>query len=1450
MRNILWLSICSCLAALAAADDDLSDFTNNLAQDLGPLLALFGEAVTKQYLSESTSFLDYFIFAMGPLGIITAVVSVIRVCGHPSLRAFIGRSQEGEAAVEAELCASTSRDVCELFHKGGIARVLGRPDILELVCVSNNARSDGQSGHNPSVQNDGASTRSKKLDLLQNHISNSDESTAYWKRTRGSIFSPNDKSGQLSATPNLSLNIGIKRPPIWVYFLVALLGLVLQAGVIILAGFGAWKLEWNRYNPDSQTSRDYAPRMFIAGSILLSLGMWGCAALIGQATQEVRYKRKKQDYGQKARLIWLQPGPQLVGDQSFDPSSYFESETKPLDYWISSRKRKGSEKVFEALTFVAVIASVVGYVLQFIGLRGMKAWLSLAQLGVTLFMSMVRGALRIQRLKNQDNKLAKIPDLVAGHELDWLAYELAFDNSPMQSVGQPQKGTNWHVVGGNLPEDDRTKSIYKGSSFGSSELCGSSRTSSYDVKSLREFVTTQRCRDLYYDLFDIRVQLAQLTGNYWLGQLAPGQCGDKPWKTTRVAVRENSVKLAKALGEVATALFAREKGLQRGEFTIPVEVHARTELDRFSAGTVSQIVGVEMRAPEAIQPTWRANPAQIEAILGLWIWSLTSSRSFLREDESGNTASNSKSGRNIQILAAGLDDEHWERDVDIEVELNFWFGPDTHRLSKENLRLGKGMQCDNFDTLCRPLTGTGGWDKIQPSSSLSLRDNNPLSNLKLFGWNILCENLGINHSDPIGKSNTVMMQSSQKDNHVLVAVQYFRSLRSITDLCTQQLFITLVKNLMKLSALPIPSSTVSEKEGFIQLQNSLVAIFEKAFVGNELGSRTDAITTIVPQLRKQLLPDDKSMISSLIQSARVFRQKGEWDRAEVLLKWGCRHFSPEHANDGATDLTLRWELFEKILRAAAEFYRCSAMLEGEKIVDAQGGLRMLKEMCRFISETPGGVAALEPYEKSIAEMMACYTKVFEKLATKPKNPRNSIRVHPLVQAIDDRNRVDTLYHLSFLRAGEVGHKSLKPALPLAVRNHWTEVVDTLLEMKAHPDSEDLSGRTGVSYCAEFGHVSLLKSLVDHGAFLDQSDHTARTPLHWAALSGQEEIFEMLLEYGSVDLSRKDDKGLVPLWHAIYANHAGIVRAILDRGFSVDIKGKLDRSPLSWAAENGQAEIVQHLIQNGAQMNNLEGVYHLSPLHLACENSHEGVVRILLEAGADPNTIDSDKRTPLHLAVKAGDPTLVRLLIDSKVDVDAAQDIGRTPLHYAADNGHDNIADILIDRGADVNFTDRYGYTPLHVAAENEHDNHTTRFITVLLSRGATIDVFDRNGCTPLHAAAWGGHDDVVSLLLAQGAQPNHVDKYGKTCLFKTASRNWVKVATKLLECGVDVNKPNSEGVTALMVASESRNAAMVQLLLENGAQVDQQDLKGRTAASMAQNSNFYDIVRLLTQSYE
>jgi hypothetical protein len=77
--------------APADGEFDGNDFANNLFSDLAPLLTLFGEQVTKQFMSLSLGWADNLLLAMGPLGILTIVVSAIRVGGVPRLKAIIGR---------------------------------------------------------------------------------------------------------------------------------------------------------------------------------------------------------------------------------------------------------------------------------------------------------------------------------------------------------------------------------------------------------------------------------------------------------------------------------------------------------------------------------------------------------------------------------------------------------------------------------------------------------------------------------------------------------------------------------------------------------------------------------------------------------------------------------------------------------------------------------------------------------------------------------------------------------------------------------------------------------------------------------------------------------------------------------------------------------------------------------------------------------------------------------------------------------------------------------------------------------------------------------------------------------------------------------------------------------------------------------------------------------------
>jgi hypothetical protein len=80
-------------SAMAPTGDgfDGDGFTNNLLSDLAPLLALFGGQVIKQFLSMSLGLADHILLAMGPIGVVTIVVSAIRIGGSKSLKALVGR---------------------------------------------------------------------------------------------------------------------------------------------------------------------------------------------------------------------------------------------------------------------------------------------------------------------------------------------------------------------------------------------------------------------------------------------------------------------------------------------------------------------------------------------------------------------------------------------------------------------------------------------------------------------------------------------------------------------------------------------------------------------------------------------------------------------------------------------------------------------------------------------------------------------------------------------------------------------------------------------------------------------------------------------------------------------------------------------------------------------------------------------------------------------------------------------------------------------------------------------------------------------------------------------------------------------------------------------------------------------------------------------------------------
>jgi ankyrin repeat protein len=126
----------------------------------------------------------------------------------------------------------------------------------------------------------------------------------------------------------------------------------------------------------------------------------------------------------------------------------------------------------------------------------------------------------------------------------------------------------------------------------------------------------------------------------------------------------------------------------------------------------------------------------------------------------------------------------------------------------------------------------------------------------------------------------------------------------------------------------------------------------------------------------------------------------------------------------------------------------------------------------------------------------------------------------------------------------------------------------------------------------------------------------------------------------------------------------------------------------------------------------------TPLMFAAQRGQLEAMQILLDAGADPNALSPTGQCALGVAVFWGQESAVRFLLDHQ-----ARPSGHTgsksadpPLVCAARSGmvSNETLELLIRAGADVNETDDQGTTPLIAARDAGLDEH----VDVLIRAGA------------------------------------------------------------------------------------------------------------------------------------
>jgi ankyrin repeat protein len=141
-----------------------------------------------------------------------------------------------------------------------------------------------------------------------------------------------------------------------------------------------------------------------------------------------------------------------------------------------------------------------------------------------------------------------------------------------------------------------------------------------------------------------------------------------------------------------------------------------------------------------------------------------------------------------------------------------------------------------------------------------------------------------------------------------------------------------------------------------------------------------------------------------------------------------------------------------------------------------------------------------------------------------------------------------------------------------------------------------------------------------------------------------------------------------------------------------------------AIESGNLKTVLTEIENGAGVNQIDehGTY---PLHIAAQNNQIEIVEKLLEAGADVNALTKqDGWSALHFAATRGYNEIAKMLIDAGTNVSVhGLRYKRTCLHYAADQGRNEVVKLLLKAGANKDALDINNDTALSLAERKGHE---------------------------------------------------------------------------------------------------------------------------------------------------
>ncbi|WP_299779426.1 ankyrin repeat domain-containing protein [uncultured Formosa sp.] len=177
-------------------------------------------------------------------------------------------------------------------------------------------------------------------------------------------------------------------------------------------------------------------------------------------------------------------------------------------------------------------------------------------------------------------------------------------------------------------------------------------------------------------------------------------------------------------------------------------------------------------------------------------------------------------------------------------------------------------------------------------------------------------------------------------------------------------------------------------------------------------------------------------------------------------------------------------------------------------------------------------------------------------------------------------------------------------------NSQTKTAETVIETPVIPTVKtEKFNIESLLESAQNGNLDAIKAAINNGFDPNTRGLENRTVLMFSSFNGHTELVKTLLDNGAtIDL--KDTTNRTALMYACTGPFATTVKVLLEAGAQVNLKDNHEQwTPIMFAAGEGQIEVMQLLLDAGADVNALD-IDGESSYDFAISNNHEEAAKFL------------------------------------------------------------------------------------------------------------------------------------------------------------------------------------------------------------------------------------------------